>query len=266
MNLAPSPDEAWYVYAVLPGGADPVPRSPALLAGSEVRVLRHGAVAALVSLVPRGLFAADHPQSRAADPHWVALCAEAHHRVVQSAASAGPCLPLGFGTLFTSENALRAWLSGNADRMTRALAMLSDRQEWALTLTEDACVHAAWLEAHDPDIRTLAQAARAAPPGTQFLLERRLAKALDAARARHGVAAGAMLMERLQAEQVELRQEAARQGAAWSALACRHSRFAERIEALSAALFADSGLALRITGPWPPYAFARAAWQEQAHA
>ena len=110
--------------------------------------------------------------SSAADPGGVAACAQAHHDVVQLVASAGPCLPLGFGTLFTSDTAVRHWLAGNAQRMQHALDLLSDQQEWALTLSEDPSAHAAWLKAHDPELLRLAAAAEAAPPGTGFLLER----------------------------------------------------------------------------------------------
>jgi hypothetical protein len=261
-----APDQAFYVYAVLAGGARASQVAPAVLPGVAVETVQQGALAALVSVVPRCLFAADHADSRSADPDWVAERAEAHHRVVERAASNGPCLPLGFGTLFTSGAALRHWLAENAARMHRTLERLADKEEWALTLLEDAPAHAAWLETHDPDIKRLSEASRAAPPGTQFLLERRLARTLEAARARHAAALGAMLMEGLQAMGGLVHQETALKGAAWSILADRQSGFLERAEALGHAVLADTGLALRASGPWPPYAFARAAWQEQAHA
>jgi hypothetical protein len=264
--MTASPDQAWYVYAVLPAHSQTVPNAPCVLAGSTLGTIRQGALAALVSLVPRAAFAADQAACRAADPGWVAACAQAHHDVVQLVASAGPCLPLGFGTLFTSDTAVRHWLAGNAQRMQHALDLLSDQQEWALTLSEDPSAHAAWLKAHDPELLRLAAAAEAAPPGTGFLLERRLAKAIDAAREAHGAAVGARVLEHLRAAHGQVRQEATRQGAAWSVLAPRDSQVAARIDAAAAALVAGTGLALRLTGPWPPYAFARAAWAEQAHA
>jgi hypothetical protein len=264
--MSAAQDEAWYVYAVLPAGRETLLVSPAVLAGSTIATIQEGALAALVSLVPRAMFAADHAACRATDPGWVAGCAAAHHQVVQLASSSGPCLPLGFGTLFTTDLALRMWLATNAPRMHRALDLLTDRQEWAVSLSEDPSAHAEWLKTHDPEVRRLAQAAAAAPPGTGFLLERRLAKALDAARATHGAQIGAIVTERLQAEHGLVRPEAARHGSAWSVLAPRDSPVASYIEELGTALIAGTGLTLRVTGPWPPYAFARTAWEAQAHA
>jgi hypothetical protein len=257
--------EAWYVYAVLPDAGHAMPDAAAILAGSAVGTIKEAGVTALVSLVPRALFAADHPQSKAADPAWVAVCAEAHHRVVQLATEAGPCLPLGFGTLFGSVDSLRCWLAENAGKMQRTLAQVGGQREWALTLTEDAPRHLAWLEANDPALRQLAATTKAASPGTGFLLERRLARERESARKHHGAAVAARLSECLAAEAVLVRQEPAQEGAAWSVLAAKEIGFADRIAKLAPSLFDGTGLSLRVTGPWPPYAFARAAWQEQSH-
>jgi hypothetical protein len=160
----PSPD-ALYVYAVLPGGGGAVQEAAAILAGSQVGSLAEAGLAALVSHVPRHLFEAHHPLSRAADPGWVAECAEAHHRVVAMAAQAGPCLPLGFGTVFASEASLRVWLATEAAALRKTLEAVADRQEWGMSLVEDPAAHDAWLEAHEPGLLSLAEAARSAPPG-----------------------------------------------------------------------------------------------------
>jgi hypothetical protein len=261
----PQPDSI-YVYAVLPGGGGAVPEAAAILAGSRVGSLEASGLAVLVSTVPRCLFEPNHPQSRAADPGWVAECAEAHHRIVALAAQAGPCLPLGFGTLFTSEASLRAWMASEAAALRKTLEAVADRHEWALALIEDPFAHEAWLEAHEPSLRSLAEAVRAASPGTGFLLERRLARAREAARAQHQEAAAARLADRLAAEAFAVRRETGQPGHAWSLLADRDAGLAGRLAAIGAELFDGTGLALRVTGPWPPYAFARAAWQESGDA
>jgi len=265
--IAPLPQpDALYVYAVLPGGGATLPEAAAILVGSRVGSLEMAGLAALVSTVPRCLFEPNHPQSRAADPGWVAECAEAHHRIVALAAQAGPCLPLGFGTLFASEASLRAWMASEGGALRKTLEAVADRQEWALALIEDPFAHEAWLEAHEPGLKALAEAAHAAGPGTGFLLERRLARAREEARARHHDAAAARLAERLAAEAFAVRRESGQAGYAWSLLADRDAGLAGRLAAIGAELFDGTGLALRVTGPWPPYAFARAAWQEAGDA
>jgi hypothetical protein len=266
MNAITPSADALYVYAVLPGGGDALPKAAAILAGSEVGSLAEAGLAALVSPVPRCLFEAGHPLSRAADPGWVAVCAEAHHRVVALAAQAGPCLPLGFGTVFASDSSLRAWLASEATALRKTLDAVADRQEWGIALVEDPAAHDAWLEAHEPSLLTLGEATRTAPPGTGYLLERRLARAREVARLQHTQAASMRLAERLAADGLEIRREIGEPGFAWSLLGERDTGMAARLEAVGSALFEGNGLALRITGPWPPYAFARAAWQEAGDA
>jgi len=265
--ITPPPStDALYVYAVLPGGGGAVPEAAAILAGSQVGSLVQAGLAALVSHVPRCLFEAGHPLSRAADPGWVAECAEAHHRIVALAAQAGPCLPLGFGTVFASEASLRVWLSTEATALRKTLEAVADRQEWGMSLIEDPAAHDAWLEAHEPNLLSLVEAARTAPPGTGFLLERRLARAREVARLQHKQVAAMRLAERLATEGLEIRRESGEPGFAWSLLGERDAGMTARLEAVGEAVFEESGLALRITGPWPPYAFARAAWQEAGDA
>jgi len=266
-TINPSPAaEALYVYAVLPGEGRALPETAAILAGSRIGSLAEAGLAALVSTVPRCLFEADHPLNRAADPDWVAACAEAHHRIVSMAAQAGPCLPLGFGTVFASEASLRLWLAGEAAALRKTLDAVADRQEWGLSLIEDPPAHEAWLEKHEPTLSKLAETVRLASPGTGYLLERRLARAREEARKQHEHAAAARLVERLQQDGFDIRRESAESGFCWSLLGERDAAMTERVQALGAAMFADTGLALRVTGPWPPYAFARAAWQEASDA
>jgi hypothetical protein len=254
--------DAIYVYAVVPAGGGPVPEAAAILAGSGVGSLKAAGLAALVSTVPRCLFEPNQTRSRAADPGLVAECAEAHHRIVSLAAQIGPCLPLGAGTLFASEASLRAWIEREEAALRKTLELVAHRHEWALALIEDPFAHEAWLEAQDTGLKGLAEAARAASPGTGILLERRLVWAREAARLRHQEAAAALLAERLAAEAFAVRREAGQLGHAWSLLAERDAGVAERLAAIGSELFAGTGLALRVTGPWPPYAFTRAAWQE----
>jgi hypothetical protein len=262
--------DALYVYAVLPEPGAGVPVASSILAGSRVGSLAEAGLSALVSVVPRALFEHDSPESRACDPGWVAVCAEAHHRVVALASAQGACLPFGFGTVFSTEASLRAWLSEKSCALRKTLEIVADRQEWALTLLEDAQAHAAWLQSRVPQLRNLQDLVGEASPGTGFLLERRLERERDSARAQHAQEAASRLSERLYCEGFAARRESSPQSAAcgcsWSVLAPRKARFAERLAGIGAGLFDGTGLSLRITGPWPPYAFARAAWQEHGDA
>jgi hypothetical protein len=261
----PRANDAWYVYAVLEGDTASLPRTGGIVPESPIGWIESAGLAALASLVPRAFFAAGDPDCRAANPAWVAACAQAHHQVVEQACAFGPCLPFGFGTLFASAERVRLWLSDRAERLRTALGQVAGREEWALTLTEDVQTHEAWLRQADPGLRHLDEAARAASPGTGYLLERRLHKACAEARAAHGAAVASRLAERLATLSEAVRQDTPRQGAfTWSMLAAPGVGLPARLEPMEVEL-RGTGLALRLTGPWPPYAFARAAWQETTH-
>ena len=244
---------AWYAYAVLPDGAPPPPVQ-AILPEASFELVAAAGMAALASPVPRGLFDRDAAANRTGDPDWIGDRARAHHAVAAAAAAGGACLPLAFGALFASRDSLGAWLHARAAPLGEALARLAGRSEWMLRLHEDAEAHAAWLDRHDPALQALAARIAITSPGTAFLLERRLAQARATARAartdvaQHDVAA-------VLADHPGLVEQ---KPACWTVLADAAGR--QALEAALAPLAAGwegSGLTLALSGPWPPYAYAR---------
>jgi hypothetical protein len=270
-------DPAWYVYAVLPDAAEPAPSSAraitratagvwraggGILPGASLGLVASAGLAALVSVVSRGAFIAGDPASQAADPDWVAARAAAHHGVVSQALAAQECLPLGFGTLFGSAERLRQWLATNEAALRRALADIAHRREWAATLTGDDDARAAWLRANDPGLQARQDAAAKAGPGAAYLLARQLDRAVLAARAAQDASLRTQLCAQFAESGWRVRAEPG--AASWSLLTPKAEDVARALQA-EAARLGPMGLALRVTGPWPPYAFARQSWQEPAH-
>jgi hypothetical protein len=255
-------ETAWYVYAILPAGSAAPPDGEGVLPEARLEVIDAAGLAALASLVPRALFAAADPACRAGEPDWVAARAAAHHAVVALAAAGGPCLPLGFGTLFSTTAGIAGWLDAHAPALLRALAQVSGRQEWAVTIVEDAAGHADWLRAHDAGLLARAAALATAARGAAFLLARQMDKAVAAAREARAAKVSATVQARL-ASLGELRVDLPPGPArlAWSLLAAPEAQVEAIVADIGVAL-QGTGLTLRVTGPWPPYAFARAAWQE----
>jgi hypothetical protein len=261
-----TPDRILYAYAVVPAAAA-VPAVPGVLPGAPPERIAAGDLAILASRVPRDDFAGE--ASRMADPAWVAERAAAHHAVVAAAFAAGPVLPLAFGALFSTEAALRRWLEGSAPLLAAALATAAGAEEWSVSLKEDAAAHAAFLTATEPALQALAAAAARAPQGTAFLLERRLDRAVQGARADRrawlGRAIGAALTAAARAP-LEVLPAAGAREARWTGLVPAGAMAGGPLAAGLAALAADvasSGLGLAISGPRPPYAFARGALSRQ---
>ena len=247
-------EAALYAYAVV-RRSHPLPDAEPVLPGAELRLVGAGGVAALVSEVPRGLFEAG-PACRTDDPGWVAARAAAHHGVITAAAADGPALPMAFGGLFSGADPLRAWLGPREQRLAVALGLVTDSAEWTVSLSEDSAMHGHWLEDHDPALQGLAEEVATATPGRRFLLQRRLERDLAAARVAHGILLGAQVTAAIGVQGRALRADAA-QGR-WSFLLPNAGvdRLRERLE-VAARDLATCGFTLALSGPWPPYAFAR---------
>jgi len=252
---------AWYLYAVLPAGAPAQQHGlEPILPGAALITVTEAGLAALTSLVPRSKFSAADPASQATDPGWVAACAAAHHALVAALHQTQDCLPLGFGTLFATQAGLRDWLTQHQAALRAGLQRLAGQAEWGLALHLDQARFTAHAEAHDSALAALQAQRDAASPGTAFLLDKRLDKARQASR---GAAFSALACQieaclRAAGMSVQTEQPAAQDAACWSLLGARGADPAAALAALDAAIGAAGGRA-RLTGPWPPYAFARAA-------
>jgi hypothetical protein len=145
---------AVYVYGILPGdielepGATGVGDPP-----GEVRVVRHGDLAALVSDVD-----VDRPLGRPEDLF-------AHEELLDSTAAEVPVLPLRFGAVVSGDDAVaEELLQANHDEFATALRQLEGRVEYVLRgrYNEQAILREVLEE--DPEAEELAEQIRGADP------------------------------------------------------------------------------------------------------
>jgi len=254
---------AWYVYAVVPQDQPP-PAILTLADGADMPLagISQDGLIAVTALMPRAQFNADGAAKKADDPAWVAGMAGAHHQVVVALHAAGPCLPLGFGTLFSGPEKLRDWLHTHAALLRGAIADLAGRAEWGLRLSVEPEAFSRFAARGNAALAALSVQIAQATPGTAFLLGKRLARAQQAAEAggvlavRHAIDAAA------QQAGFQLRGEPAAPGrpASWSLLAPAGAAPRTWCADLTAQ-WASAGITLQLTGPFPPYAFARACWE-----
>ncbi|ALX45236.1 GvpL/GvpF family gas vesicle protein [Burkholderia humptydooensis] len=236
---------ARYLYAVQ--HARDVPASlPAGIGGAAVRALTDGDVAAIVS--DTGL-AKVRPERR----HLLA-----HHTVIQSLAAAGTVLPVAFGTIATSEVALRRMLRKHRNALAGELARLVDHVEMSVRLNWDVTD----LFRHLIDVRPDLKAARdamlalgsAVTRDDKIELGSRFERVLNEERARHA----ALVDEALDACCKEIRRDPPRHETEILHLTClvRHAelgRFESGVAAASREL--DDSLVLKYSGPCPPHHF-----------
>ncbi|MBA9002509.1 GvpL/GvpF family gas vesicle protein [Thermomonospora cellulosilytica] len=113
-------DSAWYVYGIVPADVETAAGVRGV-DGREVRVVRHGDVAALVSEID--------PKVRLGRPDDLL----AHERLLDDAAVDAPVLPLRFGAVMTTEQAVvDDLLAPNHQGFADALANLEGRVEYVV--------------------------------------------------------------------------------------------------------------------------------------
>ncbi|BCL24018.1 GvpL/GvpF family gas vesicle protein [Streptomyces tuirus] len=233
-----------YVYGIaasshpsLPEGMGGVGDPP-----REVRILREGDLAAIVSEAPEGL-----------RPKRKDLLA--HQNVLSEAGAAGCVLPMRFGSVAPDDNSITGVLAERAEHYKERLRALDNRVEYNIKANhvEEAVLHQVMAES--PDIRGLAEANRQAGGGSyddKIRLGELVAAAVKAKEADDGAAVRRALEP--VADDVSVGPESTGWLANVSFLVDRGT--AESFLAAVEQLRKDMPhLEVRVNGPLPPYSF-----------
>ncbi len=253
-------EDGIYLYGLVDAGA--LPEGPFCSdGGAPVHALRLGDLAALIREVPLAEFCGPEAEERLRDLAWVGPKACGHEAVIGRAMGVAPAFPVGFATLFRSRAGLAAYLERNHAAIRDFLDRTAGKHEYALkgfAVTDDASVFEALAMELHPDLAGV-------PPGTRYLLRRRMQPALEAALCARAAERAAELPHSLAPLIHACRALATRPGleppgrVAVASLALLVEPMAapavrEQVERL-AADGAAHGLALTLSGPWPPFSF-----------
>lgn len=241
-----------YAYAAVEGSPTSLPAG-GMPAGSPPRALPlPDRVMLIVSEVPAATYAPEALEPRLSDIDWVAAAGAAHHAVVEAMADAGlVVLPVRLFTIFSSEEAARATMTGMRGPMRRAFDRVRGKQEWVLRIgkPDPARMHAAVPEPTSP------------ASGTSFLkakADQRRDTAMRAERTQSDAAACYDALALLAGESHRRPLEAGATlllDAAFLVSPAQVERMKDALTDAAARLLAD-GCAVSLTGPWPPYSFA----------
>ena len=261
LDALPERGEAVYLYCLARGVADPPAiEGPGVDGERLLNLIPFRDVVAVVSVVNLDDFCGPAAEARMKDLAWVAPRACRHETVVEAVMRASPVMPARFGTLFSSRERLSAWLATHYVAISRALDRLGDHEEWAVkgTLNRRAS-EAPFLAA------ALARSVAPASPGARYLEERRI-------RAGIGQDLNAWvqtLCERvagqLREHAVEFRERAVAPAVSdhdgvpilnWAFLVPCESvgDFRATVQRITAT-YAERGVVLDCSGPWPSYSF-----------
>jgi hypothetical protein len=237
--------------------------TPGVEPGRDATAWLFGDVTAVVSEVTPGLIAPASDRPTPDEQARIVGQAVRHQEAVAAAFARSPVLPVRYGAVFSSRDALAALVAAHRDAIAAFLDRVAGREEWAVKghLHSARAVEA--LLARDPELIAQREKLPAAP-GARYFQEKRLHA--EAERRVSAWLAGVMSEARAElsedAEAVcELRRGAAPDGQrlvyhdAFLIPKDRLAAWLARLDAVAAKL-ADAGLSLAANGPWPPASFA----------
>lgn len=215
---------------------------------------------AVVTDVDGARFSQEEIDRHAGDLQWLGNVGLSHQRVNERLNEQG-AIPLRAFTLFSGDDALRAFLDRNRGTLHDALHEIGGRSEFTLQLTFD---HERWSRAlshRAPTLRGIEEEAGNASPGRAYLLRKKLEDGRRDAAREAEAALLEEIRERLARELPESRvviDARERRGGSDPQINILLARYDARFSALVEALegeYRNDGVGLRVTGPWPPYSF-----------
>ncbi|HYO74962.1 MAG TPA: GvpL/GvpF family gas vesicle protein [Thermoanaerobaculia bacterium] len=219
-------------------------------------------ICAVFTPVSADEFSQDVIDRRASDLEWLGAVGYRHQDVVSDVMKQTALVPLRAFTLFSNEEALRAYLEKNRELLDKALARLEGKQEWTLRIEFDAAKWSEALTSRVASLRDLQNGIAAAAPGKAFLLGKKLEdEKKRASRTAEEAVLGeieAAVLAKLRCETVA-ESRAGREGAfpQINVLINRDEEAVlQELHGELTARYENEGVTLGITGPWPPYTFA----------
>ena len=241
--------EGLYVYAIGRAG-HPLP--------DEVQAIESGGLAAFYTPVELEEYSQAAIDQRSGDVEWLGAIGYRHQSVMNDLMRGGTILPLRAFSLYSSAEVLKGELERNAQIYAKILERLDGKQEWTLRVEFDP---EAWSDAlvhRVESLRTLAAEAERASSGKAFLLRKKLdeeKKRVSRDEEQKVVAEiERAVMETLACDTVaETRQQ---RSGAFPQINVLINRDEESVLQEIADRYSGEGIAVAITGPWPPYSFA----------
>jgi hypothetical protein len=243
-----------YVYAIGRAG-HPLP--------DDVEAVDGGGLTAFFAPVDEVEFSQPVIDARSKDVEWLGAIGYRHQGVMAALMRGGTIIPLRAFTLFKNHATLKHHLEENREQFEKILERVDGKQEWTLRIEFDP---ERWRDALSKRVESLAALETeiaAAAPGRAFLLGKKLDEERKRAsrEAEQEVAAEIeqAVLEKLACEAVAESRE--RRDGAFPQINVLIPRDEEaRLQELRDALarrYDDEGVTLALTGPWPPYTFAR---------
>jgi hypothetical protein len=243
-----------YVYAIGRAG-HPVP--------DDVEAVDGSGLTAFVSQVDEVEFSQPVIDARSKDVEWLGRIGYRHQSVMAELMRGGTIIPLRAFTLFKTHATLKHHLEENREQFEKILERIDGKQEWTLRIEFDPERWRDALSKRVPSLAALETEIDGANPGKAFLLRKKLdeerKKASREAEQQVASEIEQAVLDKLRSEVVAESRE--RRDGAFPQINVLLARDEEaRLQELHddlARRYDGEGVTLALTGPWPPYTFAR---------
>jgi len=189
----------------------------------------------------------------------------AHQRVVLEVGRRfGTILPMTFNTVVhgrggTAAESLRVWLAEKHGQFTDLLARLDGKAEYGVQIRWDREVVARTIVETDPDLKAIRCEIAGKPKGLAYMLGQKLAKTTRAAMETWANQTAGKFYEQIRGCVDDLRAAKAgrrkEQGLVLLDLCCLMREGETALGEALDEIALTPGIAVRFTGPWPPYSF-----------
>jgi hypothetical protein len=241
-----------HAYGLVRPGVDVRPEGGIDAAG--LLIVGAGDVAAVASVLSADRYGFGCWRARGEDPQWLRQVAGEHHAVLQSVAESHDVLPFRLPGMHASLDTLRTVLAEHAAELGAALARVRGHLEWGAKVYWASSGHNDGLESEPASGRDYLMRQVAEKAAAEQASDRRIALVLDAHQ-RMAEASTRATTNPPQHAAVSGRSEPMLLNAAYLVPRPTFDRFLGLVEELALQMERE-GLALEVTGPWPPYNFA----------
>ncbi|MDE5413660.1 GvpL/GvpF family gas vesicle protein [Alkalihalobacterium chitinilyticum] len=226
-----------------------------------------GPMTAVICELDSEKFSVDNIEENTQDPKWLSVKATHHHEVVSLLHTHCTVVPLKFCTIYSNMNSLRQELEQKQDKLMKLLTRFKKRDGWNVKIY---CQKEKWfssLEEQDPTILKQKEKIAKMPPGTQFLMKKKLKQTLIASVDQHIEQEVQKVHDLLlkssdhyNPKKIWNKQVTGKpEEMVWSGVYLVHNEeaienFRKIIENIQLDL-GQYGVKIDLTGPWPPYDF-----------
>ena len=252
--------EGRYLYCIVSSGAE-LELGEIGTEDSRVYTVPHEDIAAVIHACPAKPY-------ESKDEERVKRWIFAHQYVIDQATKRfGTVLPFTFDSIVRGDDkVVKDWLGKEHSKFKRELERLNDKSEYTVQIFCDESTLAEKVEEKNDEVRKLKEEIKTKPKGTAYLLERRLEgmiKDLVAAEA-NGYSKKFLEQIKGHADEIRVENPSKRVPEKWKDklmvlnLSCLVHK--DRVEELGNVLGEINrleGFAVRFTGPWAPFSFAR---------